>query len=228
MLDERSFQLRLWWEALHLLVVDCSHQSSLSAIIWAKQAVVPATLQIEPCVVEQGEGTIPKREHAIAQVLTLLLLYLIGLDAVGRLEAEVACTLCDICWNIEVAEHLRPDCLVEVSVGREATTYTRQVHSDVCYVIIPAIFTDWVFDGCLDGFRVGTADLSGLLCPCQCAVRLLSNTACFRIRDLVSGPLEHREKHVQKWQHLTRVRDQVHHVVDDYAGLALGWLLLVF
>ena len=55
MLDERDLQFGLRWEAVNLLVVDCSRRSRLATLLGSAQTVDPSTLQVEPRIIQQSE-----------------------------------------------------------------------------------------------------------------------------------------------------------------------------
>mmetsp|Transcript_128228 Transcript_128228/g.399263 ORF Transcript_128228/g.399263 Transcript_128228/m.399263 type:complete len:315 (+) Transcript_128228:1711-2655(+) len=194
MLDKRSLQLRFWGEAVHLLIVDRPHKGRLAAVVGAQKAIVPAALEVEPRVVQKRERTVPEREHAVAQVLALLFLHFVGLDAVGRLEAQVASALCDLGGELEGAIDFCPNRLVKVPVRGQTAAHAGQVISNVANVIVPAVLSDWILDGSLHRLWVSTAGLSCLLRSHQCVVRSLSDSACLGIGDLVTCLLECREE----------------------------------
>ena len=72
-LDVKSADLIGRWEALNLAVGDGSHEGRLSSSVLSAQTITVATLEAEGRGVEQNLGTIGKRELAVAQILTFLL-----------------------------------------------------------------------------------------------------------------------------------------------------------
>lgn len=82
-LDEDGLDLGLLWETLDLLVVDGAHKSGLSGSVWSEKTVTLTTLQAEVSLVKKNLGTVGQVEGAVAKILTLLIVGLLGISLGG-------------------------------------------------------------------------------------------------------------------------------------------------
>ncbi|KAF1733277.1 hypothetical protein CRV24_007176 [Beauveria bassiana] len=75
-LDEDGLDFALLGETLNLLVVDGTHEGRLARTIGTAKTVALTTLETEVSLVEQNLGTVGKREGAVAEILTLVIIWL--------------------------------------------------------------------------------------------------------------------------------------------------------
>mmetsp|Transcript_33469 Transcript_33469/g.52078 ORF Transcript_33469/g.52078 Transcript_33469/m.52078 type:complete len:211 (-) Transcript_33469:980-1612(-) len=75
-LDEHSLELVRRREVLNLSIGDGPHKSGLSTSVVSDNTVALSTLQVKAGVVQKDLSTISKRELAVAQVLTIIVLIL--------------------------------------------------------------------------------------------------------------------------------------------------------
>ena len=89
-LDEDGLDLRLLWETLDLLIVDGAHKGGLSGSVWSEKTVTLTTLQAEVSLVKKNLGTVGQVEGAVAKILTLLIVSLLGISLSGEWGSTLA------------------------------------------------------------------------------------------------------------------------------------------
>lgn len=89
-LNEHSLDLGLLWETLDLLVVDGAHEGGLSGTVRTAKTVTLTTLQAEMGLVKKNLGTISQVECAVAEVLALLIISLLGILGLGTWRGALA------------------------------------------------------------------------------------------------------------------------------------------
>jgi len=89
-LNEHSLDLGLLWETLNLLVVDSAHEGGLSGTVRTAKTVTLSTLQAEMSLVKKNLGTISQVECAVAEVLALLVISLLGILGLGTWRGALA------------------------------------------------------------------------------------------------------------------------------------------
>jgi hypothetical protein len=60
-----------------LAIGDCTHEGGLATAVWAAEAVALAALEVQVGVVQKNLGTIREGKLALAQVFTLLFVFLV-------------------------------------------------------------------------------------------------------------------------------------------------------
>mmetsp|Transcript_54576 Transcript_54576/g.145756 ORF Transcript_54576/g.145756 Transcript_54576/m.145756 type:complete len:388 (-) Transcript_54576:455-1618(-) len=218
-LHESCAKLGLRRETIHLLVVDGTHKRRLAAIVSTEQSVAHTTLQIQSGIVQQRERAVAQGEHAVAQILALLVFGFLRFIILQALQAQSQGSICQLGLQSQLAVHALPRLLVELAALGHALA---ESSNKVCQTGDRLL--DLPPDQLQQSFLVNLANFS-LLGSLHDLVRSLSDTAGFRVRNVLRKCRQDGQQVINERMNLTGMRHQLGHVVDNNTGLALDNIL---
>mmetsp|Transcript_7992 Transcript_7992/g.22466 ORF Transcript_7992/g.22466 Transcript_7992/m.22466 type:complete len:320 (-) Transcript_7992:515-1474(-) len=204
-------------EALELPVADGPHERRLAAVVASQQAVLVASLQFHLRVVEQDLRTVGERERAVAELLGVVVFFLLLLDdgeGAGRLQSGTA-------GRFITSERagLGPVLAHERAPRGERAADADSIR-DRGRVLPLELLRQRLLDRVLDlRRRRHLADL--LLEALHELHALLADLAGLGVAHLVRQLHEAREQLRQEGRRVAGVVDELAHVADDERGLAL-------
>lgn len=233
-LDVDGLELISRWESVDLSVGDSPHESRLSGSVWSTESVSRSSDETQVGSVQQNLGTVGKGELAIAQNITLLLLFLVSwrtsTDVGDRLESVLLGDLDGLLLRHhrgQVGDSVLVELhLLEVVVNLSKLTDDGGNEREGLLVSLVGLGNNALqgsqelWHGVLggDGWVHGSVSLQRLL-------RSSNDISGLWIGHTLEGLLQVSLEGTHEWSEQTGVLDQLGHVVDNDGGLSLDWSL---